>query len=138
MAEPKSMATETKAEDVILADVSKQIADMLAEARKEADKIIAEAKAKASGEKTEEEKKAEAEREAYWNEYVEIELFLDNSKYKNDVWVAVNGESCRIKRGERVKIKRKFAEELELSNAQKREANKLIAKKSSEFAKMDL
>lgn len=138
MAEPKSKATETKAEDVILADVSKQIADMLAEARKEADKIIAEAKAKASGEKTEEEKKAEAEREAYWNEYVEIELFLDNNKYKDDVWVAVNGESCRIKRGERVKIKRKFAEELELSNAQKREANKLIAKKSSEFAKMDL
>ena len=139
MAEPKTKAqTEPKAEDNTLAEVSKQIAEMLAEAKKEADKIIAEAKAKANGEMTEEEKKAKAESDAYWNEYVEIELFLDNDKYKDDVWVAVNGESCYIKRGERVKVKRKFAREIELSDSQKREANRLIAKKSSEFAKMDM
>ena len=48
MAEPKAKRAETvteesSASDAILADVTKQIAEMLAEARKEADKIIAEA-----------------------------------------------------------------------------------------------
>ena len=118
--------------------VSKQIADMLAEAKAEAAKIIAEAKAKVSGELTEEEKKAKAERDAYWNELVPVKLFKDNNKYKDDVFVAVNGENCVIKRGEKVMVKRKFAEVLELSDKQDYETSLLIEQKSSEFAKMDL
>lgn len=43
-------------------------------------------------------------------EYVEVELFKDGGKYKDDVYVSVNGETCLVQRGVPVKIKRKFAE----------------------------
>ena len=43
------------------------------------------------------------------NTLVEIELFRDNKDYKDNVFVAVNGESCVIARGRKVKIKKKFA-----------------------------
>jgi hypothetical protein len=133
------MATKPeKTEDINLEDVSKQIAEMLAEAKAEAAKIVAEAKASVSGEKTEEQKKADAEREAYWNELVEVKLFKDNNKYKDDVFVAVNGENCVIKRGERVKVKRRFANVLDLSDMQDYETSLLIEKKSSEFAKSEM
>lgn len=135
----ETMATKPeKADSVDLTDVSKQIAEMLAEARKEAEKIIAEAKATVKGETSEEDKKAKAEREAYWNELVEVKLFKDNNKYKDDVFVAVNGENCVIKRGERVKIKRKFAAVLDMSDLQDYETSLLIEKKSSEFSKSEM
>ena len=44
------------------------------------------------------------------SEYVEIRLFKDGDKYKDDVLVGINGYMCRIKRGVAVKIKRRFAE----------------------------
>ena len=133
------MATkETKAESINLADVSKQVEEMLAKAREEADKIIANAKATVSGEKSEEQKKLEAEQKAYANELVEVKLFKDNNKYKDDVFVAVNGENCVIKRGEKVQVKRKFAEVLENSDLQDYETSKLIERKSEEFAKSEL
>jgi hypothetical protein len=52
------------------------------------------------------------------NEYVSVKLFKDNDKYKDDVYVAVNGENCVIKRGVWVKIKRKFALIIEQSEIQ--------------------
>ena len=39
---------------------------------------------------------------------IEIENF--RSYYKDNVFVAVNGESCVIMRGKKVKIKKKFAD----------------------------
>ena len=73
------------------------------------------------------EEKAEREkRKEYWNELVEVKLFKDNNKYKDDVFVSVNGENCLIKRGERVKIKRKFAEVLEQSDMQDAQTARLI------------
>lgn len=51
-------------------------------------------------------------------EYVTVKLFKDNGKYKDDVFVAVNGEGCNIPRGIPVKIKRKFALVLEQSDLQ--------------------
>ena len=135
------MANEKKAESVSLADVKAQIEamkeEMLAQAREEAAKIVADAKASVQGELTEEQKKAREEQEAYYNELVEVKLFKDNNKYKDDVFVSVNGENCVIKRGEKVKIKRKFAEVLENSDLQDYETSKLIEKKSSEFAKSE-
>ena len=80
-------------------------------------------------------RKAEEER---GEEYVEVKLFKDNGKYKDDVYVAVNGENCLIQRGVRTKIKRKFADVLDASDIQDYETSKLIEKKSSEFSKMDL
>lgn len=134
------MANETKnkTETVNLADVTKQVEEMLEKAREEAARIVAEAKSAAGGELSEEQKKAKAERKAYWNELVDVKLFKDNNKYKDDVFVAVNGENCVIKRGERVKIKRKFANVLDMSDMQDYETSLLIEKKQSEFAKSEL
>lgn len=135
------MATKPEAKptgSVDLADVTKQVAEMLENARKEAEKIVADAKASVGGELTEEQKKANEERKAYWDEYVEIEMFKDNNKYRDDVPVGLNGEICLIQRGKKVKIKRKFAKVLENSNRQDFETSELIEKKSSEFAKSDL
>lgn len=111
-----------------LNDVQAQIAKMLEDARNEAQKLIDEAR-EAAGMKAkadEEKAKKAAELAAYMEEYVEIKLFKDNDKYKDDVYVAVNGENCVIKRGERVKIKRKFAEVLDHSEHQDYETSKLI------------
>ena len=133
------MANEkAKAESINLADVTKQVEAMLEKAREEAAKIVAEAKASVGGEKTEEQKKADAERKAYWNEYVEVSLFKDNNKYKDDVFVSVNGENCVIQRGKKIKVKRKFADVLDKSSIQDFETSELIDRKSSEFAKSDL
>ena len=135
------MATKTDAKadnSINLADVAKQVEEMLANARKEADKIIADAKSAVGGELTEEQKKANEERKAYWNELVEVKLFKDNNKYKDDVFVSVNGENCVIKRGEKVMVKRKFAELLDKSDLQDYETSLLIEKKSSEYAKSEL
>ena len=71
------------------------------------------------------------------NELVEIELFKDNKDYKDDVFVAVNGESCTIKRGEKVKIKKKFAKVLEQSRRQDIKTAKMIDEKADEFTKAD-
>lgn len=131
------MANEKKAESINIADVAKQVEVMLAKAREEADKIIAEAKATVSGGISEEQKKANEEQRAYYNELVKVKLFRDNNKYKDDVFVAVNGENCVIKRGEEVQVKRKFAEVLDNSDLQDYETSKLIEKKSNEFAKSE-
>lgn len=136
MAKETTKATEND-NSINLADVKAQVEAMLAQAKAEAEKIIADAKASVGGELTEEQKKANAEREAYWNELVEVKLFKDNNKYKDDVFVAVNGENCNIKRGERVMIKRKFADVLDNSDMQDYETSLLIEKKSSEFAKSE-
>ena len=132
------MASEkAKSESINLADVKSQVEAMLAQAKAEAEKIVAEAKASVSGELTEEQKKANEERKAYWNELVEVKLFKDNNKYKDDVFVSVGDENCLIKRGERVKVKRKFADVLDKSDMQDYETSLLIEKKSSEFAKSE-
>ena len=95
-----------------------QVQAILDQARQEAAKIVAAATAAGKGELSEEEKVRRQEREAYLNELVEVKLFKDNNKYKDDVFVSVNGDNCYIKRGERVRIKRKFAEVLEQSDRQ--------------------
>lgn len=130
-------AKETKTESINLADVAKQVEEMLANAKAEAEKIVADAKASVGGELTEEQKKADEERKAYLNELVEIRLFKDNNKYKDDVYVSVNGENCVIKRGIPVKVKRKFALVLENSDVQDFETSQLIEKKSGEYANME-
>ena len=121
------MATK-KNEELNVADVQAQIAEMLEAAKNEAQKIMDEARKAADMKSAEEERKAKeaAEKAAYMEEYVEVKLFKDNDKYKDDVYVAVNGENCVIKRGERVRIKRKFAEVLDHSEHQDYETSKLI------------
>ncbi len=55
---------------------------------------------------------------SYYNELVSIRLFKDNAKYKDDVFVAVNGKGMIVPRGEDVKIPRKYAEALKISEVQ--------------------
>mgnify|MGYP006923195597 CR=1 FL=1 len=61
---------------------------------------------------------APIDQKTYLNEYVSVKLFRDNDRYRDDVYVAVNGQNCVIKRGEWVKIKRKFALVLDQSEIQ--------------------
>lgn len=127
-----------KKEDINLAEMQAQIAEMLAQAKAEAQAIIDNAK-KTAGEMTDEElakQKAEAEaHKAYMDELVEVKLFKDTGKYKDDVYVGVNGENVLIKRGERVKIKRKFAEVLDNSDRQDLETAELIANEGRKVEK---
>lgn len=54
----------------------------------------------------------------YYNELVSVKLFKDNNKYKDDVFVAVNGVGMIVTRGKEVKIPRKYAVALRNSEAQ--------------------
>lgn len=119
-----------------------KIAEMLEAAKAEAQRIIDEAKAavgQGNVKTNDAERSAEREEElARGEELVEVKLFKDNDKYKEPVFVAVNGETLAIERGVKVKIKRKFAEVLENSDKQDYETSKLIERKSDEFAKSGL
>ena len=137
------MAVKEKAENSISVEAMQaQIAEMLAAAkaeREEAARMLAEAKRMTDGTVLSEERKREIEEDrARGEELVEIKLFKDTGKYKDDVFVAVNGESIAIKRGERVRIKRKFAEVLDNSEHQDYETSRLIEAKSEEFARSGL
>lgn len=113
--------TEKKQDEQIstpeLEAVKAQIAKMLEDAKAEAKAIVDNAREKANQIESGAPKmtKEELEMDDYWNQYVEIQLFKDGGKYKDDVYVAVNGENCIIQRGKPVKVKRKFAEVLRQS-----------------------
>jgi hypothetical protein len=77
---------------------------------------------------------AAREYEEYLNEYISVKLFKDNDRYKDDVYVAVNGQNCMIKRGEWVKIKRKFALVLDASEIQDMKTADFIEKEQRRFA----
>lgn len=127
---------ETVEKDVTLAEVKEQVAAILAEAQKEADRIIEAARNASGSNAVSKERAAEIEADkARGEELVEIKLFKDTGKYKDDVFVGCNGETVAIKRGERVRIKRKFAEILDNSEHQDYETAQLIEKKSGEWAK---
>ena len=68
------------------------------------------------------------------NDLVPIRLFKDNDKYKDDVFVAVNGRSFQIKRGETVQVPAYVAEVLEQSMAQDNATANLIERESSAYA----
>lgn len=126
------MATkkETTEQNMTLEQMQAEMKRMLEEAKAEAAKIVEEAKASVNPKGMSDE--AIKAHKAYMNEYVDVKLFKDNDKYKDDVFVSVNGETCLIKRGERVRIKRKFAEVLDESDFQDYQTSKLIEKESGE------
>jgi len=69
------------------------------------------------------------------NEQVTIRLFKDNDRYKDDVFVCVNGDACLIKRGETVSVKRKFADVLEQSMAQDNKTADLMDARAADFVR---
>jgi 4-alpha-glucanotransferase len=72
--------------------------------------------------------------EAWLNEYVEVRLFKDNEKYKDDVYVAINGKNCLIRRGVWTRIRRKFAMLLDQSEIQDLRTAELMEQEESRFA----
>lgn len=66
-------------------------------------------------------------------EYIDFEAFYDGDKYKDDILVTVNGERCLIKRGVRVKVKRKFVEVIRNGEAQDRATARRIESLEKEF-----
>ena len=120
----------------VQSDATAQAEKILADAKAEADKILADAKAKAAAgaEAAKDTAKAEANIPVDPGErLVSIRLFKDNDKYKDDVFVAVNGERVQIRRGETVLIKKKFADVLEQSMKQDVATANMIERESSDF-----
>ena len=72
--------------------------------------------------------------EEWLNEYVEIRLFKDNEKYKDDVYVAINGKNCLIRRGVWTRIRCKFALLLDQSEIQDLRTAQFMEQESSRFA----
>jgi len=72
--------------------------------------------------------------ERWLNEYVEVKLFKDNEKYKDDVYVAINGNNCVIRRGVWTRIRRKFAMLLDQSEIQDLRTAEMIEAESRRFA----
>ena len=69
-------------------------------------------------------KKTDVER--YYNEPVSVMLMKDNSNYKDDVTVTVNGVNYQIQRGIRVSVPRKVALVLERSRIQEHSAQEFL------------
>ena len=100
-------------------------------AEKDAENALLRAEKKSAEDK----KRADAEEyERYLNEYIAVKLFKDNDRYHDDVYVAVNGHNCIIKRGEWVKIKRKFALVLDASEIQDMKTAEYIENEQKSFA----
>ncbi len=67
----------------------------------------------------EKEKKPKKEKE----EMVEIQLFYDGRRYKDDVDVCINGRHWLIQRGKKVKVPKSVAEVIDNADKQKGFAN---------------
>ena len=93
---------------------------------------MSEAKTKQAAAQAAAEAQAEAPLEA-GEELVSVRLFKDNDKYNGDVFVAVNGQSVLIRRGDRVAIKKKFEEVLEQSLDQDQRTAGLIERESRAY-----
>ena len=133
------MATTKKSEsEMTLEQMQAQMAAMLAEAqaaKAEAERLLSEAQKMTNGKMKTAERAAEIEADkARGEELVSVKLFKDSGKYKDDVFVGCNGETIAIKRGERVEIKRKFAEILDNSEHQDYETAQMIEQKSAEWS----
>ncbi len=105
---------------------------ILDEARAEALRIVEEAKAQAEQAKATQDPVSAPDIDG--EEIVPIRLFKDGEKYKDDVFVAVNGQSFQIRRGETVNVPRKVADVLEQSMAQDAATASLIERESSAYA----
>lgn len=112
----------------------------------EAINAIVEARIKAILDKKEEDIKAKMSlstpaevkpaQDNYLEERVCVEVFRDNDKYKDDVFLQINGENCVIQRGKPVWIKRKFALLLDQSKIASYKAAQFQDKQAEELEKI--
>ena len=119
-------------EKITLQKLKKEMEQM----RAEYEKRLAGMQSVAANEGTavnDEAQQAIAEQERWLNEYVEIRLFKDNDKYKDDVYVAINGKNCVVRRGEWTRIRRKFALLLDQSEIQDLRTAQMIEGEGEKF-----
>ena len=69
---------------------------------------------------------------AYYNEPVTINLFKDDGKYKDDVFVAVNGKRFQIQRGKDITVPRYVAEVIKNAKDQRGAASAFISANSKD------
>ena len=69
----------------------------------------------------------------YMKEKVKIRLFKDNDKYKDDLFVAVNGRTFQIKRGVEVEVPKAVEEVIRRSEEADLMTATLIAATESEY-----
>lgn len=124
---------EVKTAAAATATATAEAEDIIAKAKAEAAAILAEAEAKAKETMEAAKETAPAGEEANGEKMVPIRLFKDNEKYKDDVFVAVNGRSFQIKRGETVMVPDYVATVLEQSMAQDMATANLIEEESSRY-----
>lgn len=132
-ANEKAMNENAPALDVeaLLAAAQAKIDEMLKDAQAKADEIIEKAEAKAGKNTNLNELSKRLNEEG--EEYVTIQLFRDNDKYADDVFVAINGEGCNVPRGIPTRIKKKFAREIEKSSYQDAKTAQYITEKENEY-----
>ena len=66
-----------------------------------------------------------------WDKTVKIKLFKDNDRYKDDLFVGLNGRRYNIKRGVEVEVPGCVAEIIRVSEKQQRKTEALIDEMSS-------
>ncbi len=127
--ENNAQANNTSPENFAPVMSAEVIAALKAEIRDELRAELEKEKA-AVAEKTE---KPVAKKDDSLEEYVEVRLFKDGKRYKDDVFLCVNGENCVVQRGVPVKIKRKFAIVLEQSMKQDLDSAEYSEARTAEF-----
>lgn len=146
---PTRKETEEKVKEVNTEEISEKsyeekVAEIMAEAVEKANAIVEKAEKtseeiiKKARETTENRSSVDDENKKIndeLEEYTVVQLFKGDGKYADDVYLAVNGENCVVKRGYPVKIKKKFALILEQSYQQDIMANEYMAQKQDEFLK---
>lgn len=126
------MANMTK--DELQAKLAETQAQLEAAKAAEAEaKALAEEMAAKAAEAEAEAKDAPVEQKEDFKRLVTIKLFKDNDKYKDDVFVAVNGKTYQIVRGEEVQVPLNVAKVLERSMNQDLLTSKLIEQKTTEY-----
>ena len=100
-------------------------------------KLIAEeiSKAQPEGQESNGVIESDQERKAreHYEELVEVELFFDGDKYKDDVIVNVNGKAWQIQRGVPVKVPRFVKAVLDSSAKQDAATNRMVRELSEKF-----
>lgn len=116
--------------DSLLAEAEKKAQEIIASAEEKVSMIPASAEPVQNGPTKEEIEASKVK--------VPVELFKDTDRYKDDVYVAVNGVGIKIKRGCPVEIEQKFYEVLQNSKRQDARAADLQEALEADFnAKSD-
>lgn len=128
----KTKATETA--DKIIAEAEAKAAELVAKMLADAETKIAEMYENASkGGDTPQIDETAAKINADMEEYVIMKFIKDNGKYKDDIFVQINGENMRIPRGIPVKIKKKFLAVIEQSDLQDAQTATLMDEHENAF-----